>query len=110
MEREGERERRPFCASNGAKKRGWLLVVYWKEGDEAMPVRPRPLTWLRLPPSLPLSLGFTFALAARSLARPPVARKVDLCLYLDLDRGSRPIKTRTAAAEAAAKNEGEGRQ
>ena len=33
-----------------------------------------------------------------SRSRPPVARKVDLCLYLDSDRGSRPIKTRTAAA------------
>ena len=40
-----------------------------------------------------------------------MARKVDLCLYLDSDRGSRPIKTRTAAetaAEGASKKEGGG--
>ena len=37
-----------------------------------------------------------------------MARKVDLCLYLDSDRGSRPIKTRTAAAEEASKKEGGG--
>ena len=77
------------------------------------PARAVPLTWLELPlPSPPSLPCFTFCWLAprpgRSFLGPPVARKVDLCLYLDSDRGSRPIKTRTAAVEEARKKEGGG--